>query len=169
MLCILKQGSAFLLLLLLLLSASCKREGYVQLRNGLYVLTDSTSGKRVASFKKFDYGGTEFVDTTCILPLKNMEVVMEYDSMMYADTFAVIRIKLNGADESTWKQKTADASHKKIALILNSQFIQWIVIPDKYVQPVFTLCYCDYNKAELKGIEELVKENDVLDAPPAIK
>ncbi|MCW3085794.1 MAG: hypothetical protein JWP12_3160 [Bacteroidetes bacterium] len=161
MLRILKFGS---ILCMVVLATSCKREGYVQLRNGLYELTDSISGKRVAPFKTFDYGETEFVDTACILSLQNVEMAMDYDSMMYADTFAVIRIKLNEANKNTWKQKTAGAQRKKIALILNSQFIQWMVIPDTYVPPVFTLCYCDYNKAELKKIEELLPGS-----PPSIK
>jgi hypothetical protein len=130
--------------------------------DGLYFVTDSINPAwtKINEFKIFDSTQVWSIDTSRILSTKNLAMQMNYDSMMYADTFAEIATTLSPEIRKTWDERTLIAREKKVALVMNNKIIQWMVLPSigSFV-PGFKFCYCDYSKSELKEIEKLIKIN----------
>ncbi len=59
-----------------------------KLADGLYWLSDSLTGIKVKYSTRFEARGYEFVDPRILLPLQNARVAVEYDVVVYADSFS---------------------------------------------------------------------------------
>ncbi|MBK0403637.1 hypothetical protein I5M27_11620 [Adhaeribacter sp. BT258] len=153
--------------LLVIFTASCSQTGKEQkvvtkqekvmpekLADGLYFM-DAAKGIKVEQFKVFDQD-KYFVEKEPILTANEFIINFRYDSLIYADTFALAKLELSEKALQKWRSKTNGISDKNVALIADNKVLSWIDLRNK-TYPNFQFCYCDYNKDELEEIEKKVK------------
>jgi hypothetical protein len=151
--------NCLLLFTFIVVLSACSSKKTAQVKDGLYFISDSISGFYIKEYKTFDYSERTFIDTGCITPVTALQMALHYDSLMYADTFAVIDCTI--PDVKTLhtlieriSKREEEAS--RIGLVIDNTLIKWEVPAEPFNSIRFKLCYCDYTKEELKKVESLV-------------
>ncbi len=143
------------------LGAGCteKAASDQKLADGLYWLSDSLTGIKVKYDTRFEARGYEFVDPRILLPLQNARVAVEYDVVVYADSFALVRFGTGEAWRDFWRRNAKRTDRKRAGLVMDNALIQWNDSAHLAQQAAITLCYCDHSREEIKVIEKKTKEN----------
>lgn len=125
--------------------------------NGLYFISKTTEGVKVSEDKRFNNKGYAHIDDNQILSFQDFQLDFQYDSLIYADSFAIAKFHLDDQALSKWKSRTENKEKSRIALVLDNELIHWFN-PYKDVNPYLQICYCDYSKEEIQAIEEKINK-----------
>jgi hypothetical protein len=158
----LKQQLFIVVLFLILGSCAQRRDqdikaNQTEINGGLFFLTDSLQGQRVKEDIRFNKKGYAFIQQEPILSLNGVDLDFFYDTIIAADTFALVAFQLKDSALQRWRSRTADAPRKKVGLVIEDELIHWFPLKAAGY-PAMQICYCDYSRQEIVALEQKLKQ-----------
>jgi hypothetical protein len=153
-----------LLILILLILAGCAQRrdqdmkaSQAESKGGLFFLTDSLQGQLVREDIRLNNKGYAFIQQDPIITLGEVELGFFYDTVIAADTFALVAFQLKDSALQRWRSRTADTPRKKVGLVVGDELIHWFPL-NAGGYPAMQICYCDYSRQEIMALEQKLKQ-----------